>query len=53
MFSMLKKKTYPPNVLKLNSNREKQIILLMIPNEKKALSCTIGIIKRNNFKTSW
>ena len=33
MFCMLKKKkTYPAYVPKHNSNREKQIILLMIPN---------------------
>ena len=34
MFSMLKKKKkiYPAYVSKYNSNREKQVILLMIPN---------------------
>ena len=35
MFCMLKKeKVYPANVSKHNSNCEKQVILLMIPNGK-------------------
>ena len=38
-----KEKIYPAYVLKNNSNCEKQVILLMIPNE------VISIIKRNNF----
>ena len=42
---------------KVNSNCEKQIILLMIPNEKKegchyfSAKETINIMKRNNVKT--
>ena len=32
MFCMLKKKTYPAYVSKRNSNCEKQVIALMIPN---------------------
>ena len=36
MFCTLKKKKiYPAYVSKTNSNREKQIILLMIPNGKR------------------
>ena len=31
-----KKKNYPAYVSKNNLNREKQVILLMIPNEKKS-----------------
>ena len=52
------KNIYPAYISKHNSTHEKQIILLMIPNEKKRrmeLSCskkTICIIKRNNIKTS-
>ena len=35
MFCMLKKKKiYPAYVSKHNSNREKQVIILMIPNEE-------------------
>ena len=35
MFCMLKKKKiYPAYVSKHNSNRKKQVILLMIPNEE-------------------
>ena len=49
-----KEKIYPAYVSKQNSNREKQVILLLIPNrEKMALSCSkkiISIIKRNNIK---
>ena len=44
-------------ISKYNSNYEKQITLLMIPNEKcwiyivvKKVFC---ITKRNNFKTQW
>ena len=46
-------------ISKINSNYEKQTILLMIPGEeKKRLALyfskkTIYIIKRNNIKTSW
>ena len=49
------KEICPADISKINSNCEKQIILIMIPNEEKALSCsqgTIYIIKRNNTKTS-
>ena len=48
----------PAYISKINLNCEKQIILLMIPNEEKkriALSRgkeTIYIINRNNIKTS-
>ena len=45
---------YPAYVWKHNSNPEKQVILLMVPNEEgrlmKKFSCskkTISIIKRN------
>ena len=53
MFCMLKKEKYiyPVYVSQHNSNREKQVILLLIPNGQ-GLSCsknTINIIKRNNF----
>ena len=35
MFCMIKKKKmYPAYVSKYNSNREKEFILLMVPNEK-------------------
>ena len=34
MFYILKQKKYPGYVSKHNSNREKQVILLMIPNRK-------------------
>ena len=51
-----KEKIYPTHVSNRNSNRQKQLILLMIPNREKrtamALSCskeTISIINRNNF----
>ena len=52
------KETCPAYISKINSNCEKQIILLMILNEEKRmpLSCskkTLYIIKRNNIKTSW
>ena len=54
MFCMLKKeKVYPANFSKNNSNLEKQVILLVIPNREKlhylAVKKTICIIKRNNF----
>ena len=56
MFCMLKKnKIYTVFVSKQNSNRKKQIILLMIPNgegwsSKYCSSKTTCIIKRNNIK---
>ena len=60
IFSILKKKEiYPAYISKINSNSEKQTILLMIPNEEKegwhylAVKRTLYIIKRNNIKTSW
>ena len=34
MFGMLKKKKYPAYVLKYNSNREKQVILSVIPKRE-------------------
>ena len=46
-------------ISKVNSNCEKQIILLMIQNEKKedwhyfSAKETIDIIKRNNVKMPW
>ena len=46
-----------PNISKIKSNCEKQIILLMIPNEEKegrhylAIKKTICIIKMNKTKT--
>ena len=46
-----KKNIYPAYVSKYNSDREKQVILLMIPNGEKwndlAVKKTISIIKRN------
>ena len=59
MFCMLKKnKIYTVFVSKQNSNRKKQIILLMIPNgegwsSKYCSSKITCIIKRNNIKTPW
>ena len=67
MFCVLQKKKiyiyiYPPYLSKHNSNRDKQVILLMIPNGEGrkgksegqwhylAVKKTITIIKRNNFK---
>ena len=47
----------PAYISKINLNGEKQIILLMIPNEEKEgchyleVKTTICIGKRNNFKT--
>ena len=53
MVCVLKKKTYSAYVSKHNSNHEKQVILLTIPNAEKFRHCIavtkIGIIKRNNF----
>ena len=59
------KEIYSSYVSKHNSNREAQVILLIIPNKKKceirskgrkwhylAVKKTINIIKRKNFKTS-
>ena len=50
----------PAYISNINSNCEKQILLLMIPNEVKegwhylaVEEQTIYIIKRNNIKTSW
>ena len=50
-----KEKIYPAHVSNRNSNRQKQVILLMTPNGEKrttiALSCSkeaISIINRNN-----
>ena len=49
-----KEKTYPAYVSKHNSNCEKQVIPLLIPNEEKwhylAVKKTIIIIRRNNSK---
>ena len=55
MFGMLKKKKiYPAYASKHNSNHEKQVIILMIPNAEGwhylAVKKTISIIKRNNMK---
>ena len=50
--SCMREKLNPVYVSKHNSNREKQVILLMIPNEEKlhylAVKKTISI-KRKNF----
>ena len=59
MFCMLKKgKIYPAYVSRNNSNREKQVIPLMISNWEgwyylavKKKKQTINIIKRKNVKT--
>ena len=48
-----KEKIYPGYVSKHSSNREKQVMLLMIYH---ALSCnkkTISTIKKNNIKKYW
>ena len=45
----------PASISKYNSNLEKQITILMIPNEKGwhilAVKKTVCITKRNNIKT--
>ena len=49
----------PAHISKIDSNCEKQMILLMIPNKEKegwhylAVTKTVYIIKRNGIKTSW
>ena len=46
----------PADISEINSNCEKQIILLMIPNREKDGSCSgkiVYIIKRNKTKTLW
>ena len=59
IFYTKEKEIYPAYISKINSNSEKQTILLMIPNEEKegwhylAVKKTLYIIKRNNIKTSW
>ena len=54
-FCAKKERLYPAYLSKLNSNPEKQVILLMIPNGEGwhyfAVKKTISIIKRNNVKT--
>ena len=45
MFFYAKKNIYPAYVSKHNSNREKQVILLMIPNEEKWHSKKIAVKK--------
>ena len=53
------KEICPAYISEINSNFEKQIILLMIPNEEKegwyylVVKKAIYIIKKNNIKTSW
>ena len=46
-----KEKIYPAYVSKHNSNREKQVVLLMIPNGKRwhylEVKKTISVIKKN------
>ena len=48
-----KEKIYPAYVLKHNSNREKQVILLIVSNGKEwhylSVKKSFRIIKRNNF----
>ena len=47
-----KEKIYPAYLSKQNSNREKQVILVMTSNRQMTLTCkkkTISIIKRNDF----
>ena len=48
-----KGKIYPAYIWKHNSNREKRVILIMIPNRQKLWHYltvkTISIFKRNNF----
>ena len=45
------KEICPAYISKRNSDCEKQIILLMIPND--SIKKTIYIIKRNDIKISW
>ena len=57
IFCTLKKEICPACISKINTNCEKQIILLMIPNKEKegwhclAVKKTVYIIKKNNIKT--
>ena len=59
IFYTKEKEVCPACISRINSNCEKEIILLMIPNEDKegwhylAIKRTVYIIKRNNIKTSW
>ena len=50
MFCMLKKEIYTAYVTKHNSNREKQVILLMVPNGEKwyclAVKKLSGLLRR-------
>ena len=50
-------KIYPAYVSKYNSEREEQVIILMIPSKKRmTLYCSkksINIITRSNVKTQW
>ena len=54
-----KKEMLPVYISKYNATREKQINLLMIPNEEVEeghyldIKKIVYIIKRNNIKTSW
>ena len=51
------KEIYPAYISKINSNCEKQIILVMIPNVKRKARIFSqqrnSIINTNNIKTSW
>ena len=53
------KEICPAYISKINSNCQKQVILLMIPKEEKEgwhfffNKTIVYIIKRNNIKTSW
>ena len=53
-FYAKKEKVYPAHVSKLNSNREEEIILLMVPHGEwghyLAVKNIISSINRNNFK---
>ena len=57
IFCILNKKKSPADIRKINSNCEKQMIILMIPNEEKegwcyfAVKKNICIITWNNSKT--
>ena len=57
MFCMPKMIKYILLTFQNNSKREKQVILLMIPNKESwyyiAVKKTISIIKENNVKTQW